>query len=150
MDMPLGSEGWDVQGRLWVDAVVQSYGWVLLAWAFGVGVFLLLLALVIVPVARRRFWCVGARQAVEVGFEKFGLPGRRRPVEVISCGAFDPRTDARCSRACLSCDARVSLEQAPPAEEFPARRPACRCRRSSGRAGFASLRLAYGIVSEEI
>lgn len=121
--MPFGPEGWDAQAQAWVETVSQAYGWVLFAWAVGAGVFLLLMALVFVPVARRRFWCVGARRAVEVLFEEYGLPGRRRPVAVLSCSAFDPPADVRCNRVCLSCEGRVPLAEAPPSDQFPARSP---------------------------
>jgi hypothetical protein len=101
----------------------QAYGWVFLAWAVGAGALLLLMALLFVPAARRRFWCVGARRAVDVVFEEDGLPGRQRPVAVLSCSAFDPSTDVRCKCLCLSCAGRVPLAEAPPAEEFPSRSP---------------------------
>lgn len=123
MELPLGVEGWDAQAQAWVETVSYVYGWVFLAWAVGAGVLLLLMALLLVPATRRRFWCVGARRAVEVIFEEYGLPGRRRPVAVLSCSAFDPPTDVRCKCTCLSCAGRVPLAEAPPAEEFPSRSP---------------------------
>ena len=110
------------QARAWVEATSETYGGVLLAWAIVVGALLLLLTLLSVPEACQRFWCVRARRAVEVVFEEYGLPGRRLPVAVVSCSAFDPPTDVRCERACLTCVGRVPLAKAPPTEEFPSRR----------------------------
>jgi hypothetical protein len=123
MDLPLGADGWEAQGRAWVETMSNAYGWVLLVWAVGAGVFLLLMAFVFVPAVRRRFWCVAARCAVDVVFEEYGLPGRRHPVAVLRCSAFDPPTDVQCKCACLSCAGRVPLAEAPPAEEVPSRRP---------------------------
>lgn len=123
MELPLGAEGWDAQTQAWVEVVSYAYGWVFLAWAVGASVLLLLMTLFFVPATRRRFWCVGARSAVEVLFEEYGLPGRRRPVAVLSCSAFDPPTDVQCKCTCLSCEGRVPLAEAPPAEKFPSRSP---------------------------
>jgi hypothetical protein len=64
-------------------------------------VFLLLMTLVFVLASRRRFWCIGARRAVDVVFEEYGLLGWRRPFAVLSCSAFDPPTDLRCTKALL-------------------------------------------------
>ncbi len=121
MELSLGPEGWDPQARAWVEAMSEAYGWVLLAWAGGFVVLLLLLTLLFVPEARRRFWCVAAQRAVEVVFEEYGLPGRRRPVAVRNCSAFDPPTAVRCQCACLSGAGRVPLVEAPSAEEFHSR-----------------------------
>jgi hypothetical protein len=123
MELPLGAEGWDAQAQAWVEAVSYAYGWVFLVWAVGAAVLLLLMTLFFVPAVRRRFWCVGARRAVEVLFEEYGLPGRRRPVAVLSCSAFDPPSDVQCTRTCLRCEGRVPLAEAPPAERFPSRSP---------------------------
>src|ERR1700694_331668 len=121
MELSLGPEGWDPQAQAWVEAMSDAYGWVFLAWAVAAGALLLLMTLLFVPAVRRQFWCVGARRAVEVVFEEYGLPGRRRPVAVLSCSAFDPPTDVRCTCVCLSCAGRVPLAEAPPAEQFPSR-----------------------------
>jgi hypothetical protein len=121
MELSLGTEGWDAQAQAWGEAMSYAYGWVFLAWAVGAGALLLLMTLFFVPATRRRFWCVGVRHAVEVVFEEYGLPGRRRPVAVLSCSAFDPPTDVRCKCVCLSCAGRVPLAEAPPAEQFPSR-----------------------------
>ena len=105
MELPLGTEGWDAQAQAWGEAMSYAYGWVFLAWAVGAGALLLLMTLFFVPVV----------------FEEYGLPGRRRPVAVLSCSAFDPPTDVRCTCVCLSCAGRVPLAEAPPAEQFPSR-----------------------------
>jgi hypothetical protein len=123
MDLSLGPEGWDAQARAWVEATSIAYGGLLLVGAIVVAALLLLLTLLSVPAARRRFWCVGAWRPVEVIFEEFGLPGRRLRVAVVSCTAFDPPTDVRCQRACLSGAGRGPLAAGPPAEEFSSRRP---------------------------
>jgi hypothetical protein len=117
MDLSLGPEGWDAQARAWVEATSEACGGVLLAWAIVVSAVLLLLTLLSVPAARRRFWCAGVRRTVEVVFEEFGLPGHRLPVAVVSCTAFDPPTDVRCQRACLSCAGRAPLGGTPPTED---------------------------------
>jgi len=123
MELPLGAERWDAQAQAWIETISYAYGWVLVTWAVGAGALLLLMAVVFVPSVRRRFWCVTARRPVEVVFEEYGLPGRRRPAAVVSCTAFDPPTDVRCACTCLNCAGRAPLEEAPRGEQVPSRGP---------------------------
>lgn len=121
MDLSLGAEGWDGQAQAWVETMSQAYWWVFLAWAAGAGALFLLMTFVFVPAVRRRFWCAEARRAVDVVFEEYGVPGWRRPFAVVTCSAFDPPADVRCSRDCLCSAARIPLADAPPVEETTSR-----------------------------
>jgi hypothetical protein len=119
MDWPTGSDGLDAGTRLWVESVANAYGWALLGWALAVTFLLLLVALLVVPSVRRRFWCSRSQREVEVVFEECGLPGRRRRTAVLSCTAFDPPTDIRCGRSCLEPGAVLALPGSAPAGHEP-------------------------------
>ena len=101
MDWMTGAEAWDAQVGIWGHGVASAYGWIFLGWIFGVAALLSVMVLLVVPSARRRFWCAGAGRQVEAVFEEFGLPGRRRPIAVLSCSAFAPPTALRCDHCCL-------------------------------------------------
>ena len=84
--------------------------WGLFVWAAGAAIFALLLFPMMGRVVRRRhFWCRRAQGEVEVEFEERGLAGFRRAVAVRSCSLFDPPTDVRCGRSCLTQEVRLRL-----------------------------------------
>ena len=56
-------------------------------------------------VLRRRVWCADARRDVEVEIAERGFPGFRPSIGVVSCSAFEPPSDVKCSRSCLERDA---------------------------------------------
>lgn len=52
-------------------------------------------------VRRRRFWCALYEREVEVEFEERGLPGLREAVAVNSCSVFEPPAAVTCGRRCV-------------------------------------------------
>ena len=103
MDWPMGYDGAEI--RVFAESAASSYSWLLLAWAAGTAILLLLAVLLVSFPARRRFWCEQAGREVDVEFEEDGPPpspaihrGGRR------CTAFQPSTQMRCDRACLARD----------------------------------------------
>lgn len=111
MDWPISPSGLDA-GEAWARGVADAlWGdvlwWGVLGFALAFATLLLLGALAVTCIVRRRFWCDTAGREVEVSFIEGGLPGLRRPVAVQSCSVFDPPTAVRCHRACLDQDARA-------------------------------------------
>jgi hypothetical protein len=68
----------------------------------------------------RRFRCALQRRDVEVNFQERGLLWFGRPVEVISCTAFDQPSAIECRRPCLNAAFRRQWEPALPVRTSPA------------------------------
>ena len=102
MDVLLAPGGFDVEagGAAWMHLVTEAISSGLLAWAVAAALFLCVLPAFLV-VRRRRFRCPETQRDVEVDFQERGLPGRRQPIAVLSCSAFDPPRRVLCDRACL-------------------------------------------------
>jgi hypothetical protein len=95
--------------QAWIDGFVGFFAIASAAAALVLLAALLFGVRAVETVVRRRFWCRDAGRDVEVEFRS---PARAaRPVQVVSCTAFEPATAVACRRACLDPSAR---ERRPP------------------------------------